>query len=190
MKVQPLAALSLLLGISALISGCSGQQTGFARAPVVDELVRPELLTRVFGDNGVETSSAADRLQYVNTLDQSTLSSADFQTTNTPVRLLKVRLSDKAQKIQSALQEFSAQRAEFENIGGIEAIPGVKVGDEAAAFKFDQGRNFRLVARLGTKVATLHVRGSNLPPDSLQALQDLALHILEEAEKRAPSPRQ
>jgi hypothetical protein len=188
MKSASLARLTVICGLGVLFAGCSGASMSTARAPVVDEVVPPELLRRVFGADGVETTNAAERRQYVNQLDQSTFSSADYQTTNTPVRLLKVRLFDKPEGLPAAAREFVAQREELKSMNGLKEIEGVKLGDESAAFQSDQGRGFRLIVRRGTKVTSLQVRGADLPADCLVALQDLALHILEEAEKRSPSP--
>lgn len=190
MNLTPPTRLTLVAALGVLLAGCAGNSGSTVRVPPVDEIVPPALLQGALGAPAVETSNAEDRRQYLNRLDQSTLSSAEFQTTNTPVRLLKVRLSDKPQGLAQARQEFLAQKDEFQSIRALQAIEGVKVGDEAAAYQTDQGRNIRLVARLGTKVTSLHVRGSGLPEDSLPALQTLALHILTEAEKRSPSPAQ
>jgi hypothetical protein len=187
MKSASLARLTLFCGLGVLFAGCSGAGMSPARAPVVDEVVPPDLLARVFGAEGVETTNAAERRQYVNQNDQSTYSSADYQTTNTPVRLLKVRLSDQPAGIPAASMEFLAQREELKSMNGLKEIEGVKLADEAAVFQLDQGRGFRVVARRGTKVASQHVRGQDLPADCQTALQNLALHILDEAEKRSPS---
>jgi hypothetical protein len=178
----------LLLAGASLVAGCNAQTKPGARAPHVTQTITPEMLKAVLGGEG-KLSSPADHPQYLNSLDMSTLSSADYTTVAAPLRFLRVRLTHTPQSLTIAKQEFFYQKDEVLAVKTGQPIPDFKQADEGFASQTEGGRNIRMVVRRGTKVVNLHVGGNGGPADQLGELTKVAVAILEQADKIVPESR-
>jgi hypothetical protein len=176
MRGTPVARLICILA-GIYLSACQGGVRKEHRIPELKSLVRPERVTEVLGRPGQlqDIGDAPSTLR--NVLDQSTISRAEYQTETAPLRLLRARMIYKPRSDEEAGQEFYFVKDEFASLPGVTPLPELVLGNEAAAFGSEDGRNFRLAARKERLIVTLHVRGDGAPADQIAAMKALAEDI-------------
>lgn len=172
-----------------LLSGCQGKVSTRNRINDVKEILPAAMVDTVLGRPGHYVDPGGSPSLMQNILDQSTISRAEYQTNEPPIRFLKVRLIHKPTPADAAVKEYFFVKDEFSSLPGLEPIEVTGVGDECAGYTSDEGKNLRLVARGKDLIVSLHIRGEGSPADQMDNLKAMAIHLLTSGEeKKAAKP--
>ncbi len=174
----------LALAAAGLLAGCQGKVSASNRINDVKEILTPAQVDTVLGRPGhhVDTGGSPSLMQ--NILDQSTISRAEYQTNETPIRFLKVRLIHKPTPADAAVKEYFFVKDEFSSLPGLEPLVVTGVGEECAGYTSDEGKNLRLVARNHDLIVSLHIRGEGTPANQMDTLKEMANHLLAAGEDK------